>query len=280
MKLLDGKQVSEDILVSVAQDICSFNLHPTLGVVLVGNDSASHLYVTLKERAASRVGIRVEKHFLSEYATQEDVESVIRSLNEDKQIHGILIQLPLPAHLDTDAIIGAMLPEKDVDGFHPENERKLLAGVLAFPPVFPRAILELARSSGEVLREKHAVIIGNSARFGDMMCAVFAREGVVSDFLFQSEYALVEGIESMKKADIVVTACGKAHMIKGHSLSSGVILIDGGIVTEEGKVIGDVDCPSVEHLGGYLSPVPGGVGPVTIACLLANVVMSAMHFEK
>lgn len=275
MKLLEGKLIADRMLTRLENDIREQHLHPGLGVILVGDDAASHLYVTLKERAAERIGIRVEKKLFLENTVQFDIEQAIDTFNGDSSVHGILVQVPLPAHIDTEAIINRMHIDKDVDGFHPENERRFLAGESAFFPVFPHAIAELIRASREPLRGKRAVVVGNSWRFGDMMCQVLSREGVEAKHIPCVECASEQGLRELKSADIVVSACGKERTITGVMLKPGTIVIDGGIVKDGARVLGDVDRTSVEELEGFLSPVPGGVGPVTIACLLSNVVEAA-----
>ncbi|QQS15712.1 MAG: bifunctional 5,10-methylenetetrahydrofolate dehydrogenase/5,10-methenyltetrahydrofolate cyclohydrolase [Candidatus Moraniibacteriota bacterium] len=275
MKLIEGKPIAEDILSRLEKEVKEERLRPGLGVILVGDDAASHLYVTLKERAAERIGIRVEKKFFLENAAQSDIEQAIDVFNGDSSIHGILVQVPLPAHLDTEAIINRMSLEKDVDGFHPENERRFLAGEPALFPVFPRAILELIRAAHEPMEGKNAVVIGNSYRFGNMMCRVLSRESVRAKHIPCVECSSDQGLSELKQADIVVSACGKKQTITGNMLKAGAIVIDGGIVKNGACVFGDVDRASVEGIEGFLSPVPGGVGPVTIACLLSNVVEAA-----
>lgn len=275
MKLLEGKLIADRMLTRLEKDIQEQHLHPGLGVVLVGDDAASHLYVTLKERAAERIGIRVEKKLFLENTVQSDIEQAIDTFNGDSSVHGILVQVPLPAHIDTEAIINRMHIDKDVDGFHPENERRFLAGESAFFPVFPHAIVELIRASREPLRGKRAVVVGNSWRFGDMMCQVLSREGVEAKHIPCVECASEQGLRELKSADIVVSACGRERTITSVMLKPGTIVIDGGIVKDGARVLGDVDRTSVEELEGFLSPVPGGVGPVTIACLLSNVVEAA-----
>lgn len=275
MKLLEGKLIADRMLARLKKDIQEQHLRPGLGVILVGDDAASHLYVTLKERAAERIGIRVEKKLFLENTAQSDIEQAIDTFNRDRSIHGILVQVPLPAHIDTEAIINRMHINKDVDGFHPENERRFLAGESAFFPVFPHAIVELIRASREPLRGKRAVVVGNSWRFGDMMCQVLSREGVEAKHIPCVECTSEQGLHEVKSADIIVSACGKERTITGVMLKPGALVIDGGIVKDGAHVLGDVDRTSVEELEGFLSPVPGGVGPVTIACLLSNVVEAA-----
>lgn len=280
MKLLEGKSVAEGIMLRLEREIQSLRKRPGLGVILVGEDAASHLYVRLKERAALQLGIHVEKRLFLENVTAKEVREAIGAFNADSNIHGILVQLPLPAHLSGEDILGMINPDKDVDGFHPENERRFLSGQDAFFPVFPRAILELIRASGELLQGKRSVVVGNSWRFGNMMCAVLERAGVSAKHLPCIECMSSQGLEELKRANIVVSACGKERTITGAMLTPRTIVIDGGIVKDGVRVVGDVDRESVEELEGYLSPVPGGVGPVTIACLLENVVISAKMVEN
>lgn len=275
MKRIEGKSVAEKIMLRLEGEIRLLKKRPGLGVVLVGEDAASHLYVRLKERAALRLGIRVEKRLFLENVTAKEVKEAIGAFNADSSIHGILVQLPLPTHLSGEDILGTIDPGKDVDGFHPENERRFSSGQEAFFPVFPHAILELIRASGVLLRGKRAVVVGNSWRFGNMMCEVLEREGVSAKHLPCIECASPQGLKELKQANIVISACGKERMITGVMLTPGTVVIDGGIVKEGARVVGDVDGASVEDLEGFLSPVPGGVGPVTIACLLANVVLAA-----
>ncbi len=275
MKLLDGKSIAEAMLSRLEADIRILGFRPGLGVVLAGDDAASHLYVSLKERAADRIGIRVEKRFFLDMTPQTEIEAAIAAFNADENIHGILVQLPLPAHLSTDEVIARIRPDKDADGFHPENEARLSRGEEYLPPVFPQAIVELIRASGEMLHGKRGVVVGNSYRFGDVMCRMLEREGVRAVHIPCVECNSSQGLDALKRANIVVSACGKERTIVGTMLSPGAIVIDGGIVKDGMRVVGDVDRASVEELEGWLSPVPGGVGPVTIARLLENVVEAA-----
>ena len=280
MKLLEGKPIADQMLARLEKEIREQRLRPGLGVILVGDDAASHLYVTLKTRAAERVGIRVEKKLFLEDAPLSEIERTVDAFNEDASIHGILVQLPLPAHINAEAIINRIRIDKDADGFHLENERRFLAGDPAFFPVFPHAILELIRASREPLRGKRAVIVGNSCRFGDMMRQVLLREGLEASYVPCAECASKRGLHEVGSADVVVSACGKESLLTGAMLKPGAIVVDGGIVKDGECVLGDVDRASVEGLEGFLSPVPGGVGPVTIACLLGNVVEAAKRQGK
>lgn len=280
MKLLEGRPIADGIMNRLEKEIQERHLRPGLGVILVGDDAASHLYVALKERAAGRIGVRIEKRLFPETALQSEIEEAVDSFNVDMSLHGILVQVPLPEHLDTEAIINRMDFDKDVDGFHPENERRFMRGESVLLPVFPHAIMELICASGESLRGKKAFVIGNSQRFGDMMCRMLARESIQAKYIPCMECTSERRRSEVKSADIVVSACGKERTITGVMLKSGAIVIDGGIVKDGAHVFGDVDRTSVEELEGFLSPVPGGVGPVTIACLLSNVVEAARQQQR
>lgn len=269
MKLLEGKKIADRMLDKLADNIRQSGLRPVFAAVLVGDDPASHIYVNLKEKAAERVGIDFRKIILPESIVQEDLLREVRMLNDDTTVHGILVQLPLPEKFETQAIIDAIDPRKDVDGFHPENIRLFLENKENLTPVFPRAIMELIRFSDAILAGKRAVVIGNSDIFGQMMLSALSREGISGEFI---RHASLECCRAqVLAADIVVSACGIPKFITSAMLKSGAIVIDGGIAKVGDMVVGDVDRESVSDKDIWLSPVPGGVGPVTIACLLENV---------
>lgn len=269
MEILNGKKIADRILEDLRNKILQENLNPGLGVVLVGSDEASRIYVSLKGKAAEKVGIGFRKIGMEEDSSEEEVLAAVSELNADPTIDGIIVQLPLPGHLDKAKIIQAIDPEKDVDGFHNENIGKFFAGQERFFPVFPGAILELLKSAGGNLENKKAAIVCNSPEFGKMMQAVLEREGVRAQYFFREDMA-AKAVD-LRNADIVITACGEPGLIRGEMLEDGAIVIDGGITRVGDDVVGDVDPVSVQDLDGYVSPVPGGVGPVTIACLLRNV---------
>lgn len=269
MKILNGKEIAGKILEDLKNDISSENVKPALGVVLVGSDEASRIYVNLKDKAAERIGIGFRKIELAENVSQSDVLKVISELNVDESISGIIVQLPLPNQLDKIAIIQAIDPKKDVDGFHDENIEKFFAGQERFFPVFPLAIMELLKSSGENLENKKASIICNSQEFGKTMQAALKREKISAQYFFSDD--VQDGMVDLKESDIIISACGKPDLLSGEMLKDGAIVVDGGIIRVGDKVVGDVNFSSVQNLEGFLSPVPGGVGPVTIACLLRNV---------
>lgn len=275
MALLFGKPVADKILRKIRAKITEQKLAPGLGVILVGDDPASHLYVGFKEKAAEKVGIRLEKNLLPAQASVSEVFQAIDAYNAREDIHGILVQIPLPPGFPTDEIIDRIAPEKDTDGFHQKTMERFMGGDITACPVFPRAVFELLLSTGANLSGKVGLVLANSEILGKMMGKVLSSFGMVGDYILASEE---EGLRGKKigEADVIVTACGLPGLITGSMVREGVIIIDGGITEREGKVVGDVDRKSVLEKGTMLSPVPGGVGPVTVACLLARVTEAAL----
>ena len=273
MEKLNGKKIADRILDDLKNKISAENLQPVLAVVLVGENEASKIYVDLKEKAAEKIGIDFRKIAMSENSTEEDVLNKISELNDDPKVSGIIVQLPLPDSLDKIEIIQAIDPKKDVDGFHEENIELFFTGKERFFPVFPKAIIETLKSvetrHASSLQGKQAIIICNSQEFGKTMQETLKREKISSQYFFPDD--VQDNLVDLGGADILVTACGVPNLIQGDILKDGVIILDGGIMRVDNKVVGDVDVASVKNLAGYLSPVPGGVGPVTIACLLQNV---------
>ena len=269
-QILDGRAIAKSIRTSVKEQIEAGNLSPGLAAILVGDDPASHIYVRLKERAAARAGIRFERFRLSVNAEQDELEQLIQDLNKREDIHAILLQLPLPGHMDEDAAIRAIRPEKDVDGFHPENIQCYLRGEEAVEPVLTRAVVELIRASEEDLTGKHAAIIANNpAVFAPPILKALDTWQVTTDWMKRDVEDLQERV---KDADIVIVALGSAFWLKPELVKPGALLIDIGTNKVDDQVVGDVD-PAVDSIAGWRSPVPGGVGPVTVACLLQNVLV-------
>jgi len=282
MQILEGKKIAEAILLEVKNKIISEQARLQLGVILVGSDEASKIYVNLKGKAAEKTGIGFRKIEMTDTVSEDDLLSVISDLNADRAIDGIIVQLPLPEHLDKNKIIQAIDSKKDVDGFNAKNIALFFAGQERFAPVFPNAILELIKSvetqnvethCNASLQGKKAVIICNSPEFGQTMQLVLQKEGIVSQYFFRANMS--ENLAVIKDADIIITACGEPSLISGEMLKDGVIIIDGGITKVGNSVAGDVNFESVQGLNGFISPVPGGVGPVTIACLLRNVYLAS-----
>lgn len=273
MTLLYGKPVADKIFDDTKRRIESSGITPGLAVILVGDDPASRIYVGLKEQTAGRIGMLFEKHGFSASAAQDEIIAAIETLNQQKNIHGIIVQLSLPDGFDTDRIIAAIAPEKDADGFHQETLKRLFSGDKGSYPVLPIAVLELLRATRETLVGKNAVVVVNSELLGQVMTQVLRLEGIHAEFI------LADRIEAepmrLKSARIVISACGIPNLIKGDMLQLGVIVIDAGITRVGDVVVGDIEQDSVGAVASFLTPVPGGVGPVTVATLLARVTAAA-----
>lgn len=278
MQPISGKPIAEKALSRARTIIQEHGIRPGLAVVMVGDDPASEIYVGLKERAAESVGVAFEKHALPETSQTEDIQEIVRALNERVDIHGIIVQLPLPAGIDTDAIIATIRPEKDADGFHPETVAQFLSGESSVPPVFPRAILALIRSTGVSLDGKQAIVFANSALFARVIAVTLGRAGIRTEdsLTLGTDTALARTLE----ADIVVTATGKPHFLQGRMVRSGAIIIDGGITRVGDRVMSDANPESFTTIDCFLTPVPGGVGPVTVAFLISRVVELALGGEN
>lgn len=278
MALLFGKPIAERILSETKERIRASSVTPGLAVILVGDDFQSHKYVGLKEKRAMEVGIHFEKKLLPETVAFEDICATIKSYNERDDIHGIIVQLPLPAGFPTDEIIARIDPTKDTDGFHPETIRRFLTGDFVACPVFPRAIVELLRETKREFHGEKAVVVANSDLLGKVMAFVLSLEGLESVYVLSSESRDVIA-EKTKGALVVVTACGIPNFLTAEMLASDAIVLDGGNVHVGDKVQGDVERETVESSVAFLSPVPGGVGPVTVATLLARVTDAALSSE-
>jgi methylenetetrahydrofolate dehydrogenase (NADP+)/methenyltetrahydrofolate cyclohydrolase len=262
MTIISGREIADKILNKLKGEIETSEKKPKLAVLLVGNNSASEVYVDLKKKAAERVGIDFELIRFNENNLEEEIVQKIQELNQDEKVNGIIVQLPLPEKFATQKIINAIDPKKDVDGFHPDN--------ITLPAVFPQAMLELLKSTSEYVGKK-AVVVANSETFGEKMCEVLKKEKI------ESQYVLAGDIteEKLNQADILISAIGQAGIIKYEMVKDGAIIIDGGINKIGEKVFGDVDFENVKDKTSFITPVPGGVGPMTIACLLRNVFLAS-----
>ena len=263
--IISGALVAKRIFDEAIAITSSLSIRPGFGVVLVGDDPASRIYVGIKERRAEELGFVFRKEILPRTATEEGIICAIESLNTDMSIHGILVQLPLPDGLDTDRIIAAIDPEKDADGFHPETVQGFLSGDRTLIPVFPEAIMELAKSSGIELSGKNGIAVVNSELFGSIMQKAFEYEGIVPTIVPTVD--VDARIDEISNADLVVTAVGQPELFSRNIFKAGAVVIDGGISEKYGKVRGDVSAEG-NDIDIFLTPVPGGVGPVTVACLL------------
>ncbi|XLQ20332.1 MAG: tetrahydrofolate dehydrogenase/cyclohydrolase catalytic domain-containing protein [Candidatus Moraniibacteriota bacterium] len=274
MKFIDGKKIAAKKLVGVKDIASQLDAEPALAVVLIGDDPASHLYVKLKERAAKKIGVELRKYTFNTDISMDEVKSAIEFLNKDVDTNGIIVQLPLPEQLDVDEVIGFIDPEKDVDGFHKVNQERFLNNKECIYPVFPNAIMSLVDSELESLENKKVTIIGKSDVFDNVMTHAFKVEGANVKFIScinKDEFSTSEQL-SINESDVVVTACGKKNLLSCDLISDNTIIIDGGISKDGDKTVGDVDIIDCEDREIIISPVPGGVGPVTIACLLENIV--------
>lgn len=276
MALLLGKPVAESILADIKDKIDQAEMSPGLAVVLVGDYIESHKYVSLKEERAKEVGIHFEKHLFPTIASPQVVFEIIKTLNVRPDIHGIIVQLPLPNGWPTDEIIRAIDSKKDADGFHPETVRQFLAGDESLCPVFPRAVIELLRATGETYQDERTVTVVNSELLGRVFEQALTQEGLRSEYVLSSVGKQTIAQKTIG-ARVVVSACGIPDLVTADMLSSHAIVIDGGNVHVDGKVRGDVDREAVADHVAWLSPVPGGVGPVTIACLLRRVMQLALE---
>jgi methylenetetrahydrofolate dehydrogenase (NADP+)/methenyltetrahydrofolate cyclohydrolase len=274
--LLSGQQVAQKILDATKLLIEEAKVVPGIGVILVGADAPSHLYVGIKERKAGELGILFEKKVFTDDATEEIIIDAIKELNKRQDIHGIVVQLPLPEHLDTDAIIAAIDPNKDTDGFHPITIEKFLAGDTARLPVFPRAMLELVKFARPKESEEKAIAAVNSELMGKVLIKGLENQGYEAQYVLSTEKVIVE---KFRTADVVLTALGDPCFFSSTEAKPGAILIDGGITySKEGEVIGDITRDDgVYRTDVFVTPVPGGVGPVTVAVLLARVTEAALR---
>lgn len=273
--LIDGRAVAkafkEEIAEKTAQMIEN-GIHPHLAVVLVGENPASQVYVRNKENGCIKAGIRSTVIRLEESCTQEELEKTVVSLNEDASVHGILVQLPLPKHLDEARVLRLIDPDKDVDGFHAMNSGRLMNGQPGFVPCTPLGVMKLLESYGINPVGKHAVVIGRSNIVGKPMAMLLLQANATVTICHSRTQNLAE---ITRQADILVAAVGRANFVTGDMVKPGAAVIDVGINRVDGKIVGDVDFDAVSESAGYITPVPGGVGQMTIAMLLSNTLDAA-----
>ena len=276
MKILDGKAVSLKVKESVkvrADELKKFGIEPTLAVVLVGEDKASQTYVRAKEKACNEYGIKSVAHRLSENTTQNELLALINVLNLDDSIHGILVQLPLPKHIDTNVVLAAIDPRKDVDGFHAINVGKLVSGLEGFVPCTPLGVMEILKEYGIDVAGLNAVVIGRSNIVGKPMANLLLNASATVTVTHSKTKNLKE---ICKNADLIVAAIGKPFFLKADMVKDGAVVVDVGINRlDDGRLVGDVDFDEVAPKCSYITPVPGGVGPMTIAMLLNNTILAA-----
>jgi methylenetetrahydrofolate dehydrogenase (NADP+) / methenyltetrahydrofolate cyclohydrolase len=275
-RIIDGAGLARALrtaLTARAAGLAERQLKPGLAVVLVGDDPASHIYVRNKTKACDEAGIASFQHRLPASASQQELLQLISDLNRDTHVHGILVQLPLPRHISTDAVIHSIAPEKDVDGFHPENVGRLVIGNPRFVPCTPAGVMRLLEDAGVALAGKHAVVVGRSNIVGKPVALLLLEKHATVTICHSRTPDLGEII---RQADVLIAAVGKARLITAAMAKPGVAVIDVGINRlPDGKLCGDVDFQSMLGKAGCITPVPGGVGPMTIAMLLENTVRAA-----
>jgi len=277
MQLLDGKALSKKIRNNVGNDIKALkdekSIVPGLAVLLVGNDPASHVYVGMKKKACEEVGIYSITHEMPDSISQDAIVDTIKMMNDNPNIDGILVQLPLPSHVDTTVILEAVSPEKDVDGFHPYNVGRLTAGLDSFVPCTPLGVMKLLEEYKIDVKGMNAVVVGASNIVGKPMSSLLLNAGATVDIChIHTKNLKAHTIH----ADILLVGVGKINLITEDMISDDVIIVDIGInKTEDGKLVGDCDFDGVNKKASYITPVPGGVGPMTIAMLLSNTYKSA-----
>ena len=275
-KIIDGKKVSAAVRAQVRDEVVELvkrGVQPGLAVVIVGNDPASRTYVNNKKKACADTGIYSEEYALPETTTQEELLALVDQLNHKKEINGILVQSPLPRGLDEGAVVEAIAPEKDVDAFHPDNVGRIMIGNYHFLPCTPAGVIELLQSEQIEIAGKNCVVIGRSNIVGKPMAMLLLHHnGTVT--ICHSRTKDLKAV--CRQADILVSAVGKAGFVTADMVKPGAAVIDVGMNrNSEGKLCGDVDYAAVEKLAGYITPVPGGVGPMTIAMLLRNTLTAA-----
>jgi methylenetetrahydrofolate dehydrogenase (NADP+)/methenyltetrahydrofolate cyclohydrolase len=275
-KIIDGKAIAAQMRQGIAEDVTVLKAAgtiPGLAVVLVGEDPASRVYVSMKEKACEQTGIYSAEHKLSVETTEAELLALIDELNGDGRIDGILVQLPLPAHIDESKVLEAISPKKDVDGFHPYNVGRLVTGKPLFQPCTPYGVMKMLEYSGVKLSGKNVVVVGRSNIVGKPLALMCLAQNATVTICHSRTVDLPDQV---RRADVVIAAIGRPEMIKGDWLKEGAVVIDVGVNrVGEKKLVGDVEFASALPRVSAITPVPGGVGPMTITMLLYNTVESA-----
>ncbi|OIO48659.1 MAG: bifunctional 5,10-methylene-tetrahydrofolate dehydrogenase/5,10-methylene-tetrahydrofolate cyclohydrolase [Parcubacteria group bacterium CG_4_9_14_0_2_um_filter_41_8] len=301
-KIINGKKIADQIRQEVADQVAKLNIQPCLAVLLIGNDPASHLYVSIKKKAAEQCGIQICLYNFDEIADEDEILETISFLNKDEEVDAILVQLPLPEKFDEDAIISAIDPKKDVDGFHPENIKKILSSKAEIFSPLNMGILQLLTATGENLQDKTAIIIARSKEFTQTLTHVLEDFGVktiiINPYNQKDDAALsLPAAGSLSRqatsplkanpplgltfnSDIIISAVGKPNWIHANNIKQGSILIDVGTARVQDKTLGDFDFDSCAKKASWITPVPGGVGPMTVAMLLKNTLLLARKNGK
>ncbi|MHB1390937.1 MAG: bifunctional methylenetetrahydrofolate dehydrogenase/methenyltetrahydrofolate cyclohydrolase FolD [Thermoleophilia bacterium] len=275
-EIIDGKQISADIRAELAEEVkrmqAEHGITPGLAVVLVGEDPASQVYVNNKEKACQEIGFKSIKHVLPAETTEAELLALIDQLNRQEDVHGLLVQLPVPDHIDEDKVILAIDPDKDVDGFHPISVGRLAIGVPGFVSCTPAGVVELLKRSNTVLEGANAVVVGRSNNVGKPAALLLLDENCTVTICHSRTKDL--GAVT-RNADVLVAAVGVPQLIKGDMVKEGATVIDVGIHRTDNGLVGDVDFEAVSKKARAITPVPGGVGPMTIAMLMRNTLIAA-----
>ncbi|MGB2809282.1 MAG: bifunctional methylenetetrahydrofolate dehydrogenase/methenyltetrahydrofolate cyclohydrolase FolD [Sedimentisphaerales bacterium] len=285
-QIIDGKQVAADMRAELQKEVAKLKeqgIVPGLGVILVGEDPASKSYVTAKERTCEEIGIYSDDNRLPEEATQEELMAVVEKMNKDPKINGILVQLPLPKHLNEAEVLLAIDPDKDVDGFHPMNVGKMMVGEKAFLPCTPHGVIQLLMHSGVPIEGANVVIVGRSNIVGKPLANMLIQKNKTGNATVTVCHTRTKDLaDKTKQADIIIAAAGRPNTVTADMVKEGVVVIDVGVNRVEDatkksgyRLVGDVDFEAVKEKASFITPVPGGVGPMTITMLLYNTVESA-----
>src|SRR3989338_190641 len=275
-KIIDGKKIADKILSELKSKIKNSKQKPGLALVLVGNNPASEIYVNFKEKTCKEVGFYCERFNLDKNISELDLLKLINDLNQKPNLHGILVQLPLPKHINEHLITNSILPHKDVDGFTSLSLGNLMSENAILAPATARAVLHLIESAGTGIEGKNAVVIGRSNIVGKPVAMMLLEKNATVTICHSRTK---NPAEHTRKADILVVAVGKPRLIKKDMVKEGAVVIDVGINRADGKIVGDVDLENVKEVAGFITPVPGGVGPMTIAMLMQNT-LTAMELAK
>jgi methylenetetrahydrofolate dehydrogenase (NADP+) / methenyltetrahydrofolate cyclohydrolase len=273
-RIIDGKEVAARLRAEVAARTATLSYRPGLAVVLVGDDPASAVYVRNKDRAANAAGIHASTIRLAAETSQAALLAEVKRLNEDDSVDGILVQLPLPKQIDPRAVIEAINPAKDVDGFHPVNVGRLADGLPTLAPCTPRGVMKLLEAAGTTVRGARALVLGRSSIVGKPMAALL----LAADATVTVAHSRTRDLPAeCRRAEILIAAVGRPEMVRGDFVADGATVIDVGINRlDDGKLVGDVAYNEVAEIAAAITPVPGGVGPMTIACLLENTLLAAL----
>jgi methylenetetrahydrofolate dehydrogenase (NADP+) / methenyltetrahydrofolate cyclohydrolase len=273
-RIIDGKAIAAALRASLAERVAKLPFRPGLAFVLVGDDPASAVYVRGKDRAARAVGIEVQTIRLPTDTSEKTLLTRIAGLNANPAIDAILVQLPLPAHIGAQAVVEAIDPDKDVDGFHPLNAGRLASGNPGLVPCTPRGVMKLLTQTGVTLAGARALVLGRSNIVGRPMAALL----LAADATVTMAHSRTRNLAAeCRRAEVLVTAAGKPELVRGDWIAPGAVVIDVGINRVDGRLVGDVAFAEVSQVAGAITPVPGGVGPMTIACLLENTLTAALR---